>query len=194
MVWKAGKIAEQFFQLFLLVKCFKYGGAKRNTEIYLGKKYFSVIYLSYLSIMKNREIIKELLNTKNLLNQAGKKEIFFEFGLTVGNYEVLSLIKEENLETISEISERLSESLASLTQKTKKLESLGYLKKQKDKTDPRKNILEVTKKGEKTLERVEKKIEVVSSLIFRKYKKDEKELFFKMLKNLNQKLEIKVKK
>ena len=153
----------------------------------------SLVYLSYLIIMKNREIIKELLNTKNLLNQAGKKEIFFEFGLTVGNYEILSLIKKEELRTISGISEKVFESLASLTQKTQKLQELGYLDKKKDKDDPRKNILEITVKGKKTLRRVEQKIELVSSLIFIKYKKKEKELFFEMLKNLNKKLEIKIK-
>ena len=143
--------------------------------------------------MKNREIIKELLNTKNLLNQAGKKEIFFEFGLTVGNYEVLSLVSD-GMETISEISEKLSESLASLTQKTQKLESLKYLKKEKDKNDPRKNILKITEKGKKVLERVENKIEMVSTFIFKNHKKEEKEIFLKILKDLNQKLEAKVKK
>jgi len=143
--------------------------------------------------MKNRDIIKELLGIKNLLNRAGKKEMFFEFGLTVASYEVLDLIDAKGLNTISELSKFLSESMASLAQKTKKLEELQYIKKRKSKTDPRKNILEVTPKGKRALKRVEVKIELVSGLIFRKYKKTEKELFLEMLKNLNIKLEKKIK-
>ena len=107
--------------------------------------------------MKNKEIIFSLLKLKNILNQVGRKNIFSEQGLTVSNFEILKLIFENQIKIVSDLQEYLTDSLASLTQKTQKLESLGYLKKEKDNIDPRKNILTITKKGERALERVEKK-------------------------------------
>ena len=142
---------------------------------------------------ENKKIIKKLLKIKNLLNEAGKREIFFEHKLTVANYEILKIIDEENTQTISELQYFFSDSLPSLTQKTNKLQELGYIqKKKKDKTDPRKNILKITKTGKKAVDRVEKKIEIVSSFIFKKYSQKEKENFLKILEDLEDKLKKKI--
>jgi DNA-binding MarR family transcriptional regulator len=146
-----------------------------------------------MKIFENKKIIQQLLKIKNLLNEAGKKEIFFEHSLTVANYEVLKIIQNEKTETISEIQKFLSESLPSLTQKTKKLVELKYLKKEKDKDDPRKNILKITELGEKALKRVEGKIELVSSAVFLKYSFEEKEKFLEILDHLEKKLSNKIK-
>jgi DNA-binding MarR family transcriptional regulator len=86
----------------------------------------------------------------------------------------------------------LTESLPSLTQKTQKLEELNYLKKEKDKEDPRKNNLRIMEKGEKALSRVEKKIELVSSAVFLKYSQKEKEKFLEILEYLEGKLKKKI--
>ena len=144
--------------------------------------------------MKNREIIEKLLEVKNILNEAGKKEIFFEFGLTVANYEILKMIEKEEIKTITDLKKIFSESLASLTQKTQKLEELKYLKKDKDKDDPRKNILTITEKGKKALRRVEKKIDLVSALIFKKFSQREKENFYEILDYLSVRLKKRINK
>ena len=144
--------------------------------------------------MKNREIIEKLLEVKNILNEAGKKEIFFEFGLTVANYEILKMIEKEEIKTITDLKNIFSESLASLTQKTQKLEELKYLKKEKDRDDPRKNILTVTEKGKRTLRRVEKKIDLVSALIFKKFSQREKEKFYEILDYLSVRLKKRINK
>jgi DNA-binding MarR family transcriptional regulator len=143
---------------------------------------------------ENKKIMLKLLSVKNLLNQAGRLEVFFEHGLTVANFELLKIIQEENVETISELQEFLPDSLPSLTQKTQKLVELGFLKKEKDKNDPRKNILKITSAGQKALERVERKIELVSSAVFLKYSTSEKEKFLEMLEVLENKLSSKVEK
>jgi DNA-binding MarR family transcriptional regulator len=143
---------------------------------------------------ENKKIMLKLLEVKNLLNQAGRLEIFFEDGLSVANFELLKIIQDEQVETISELQEFLPDSLPSLTQKTQKLVELKFLKKEKDKNDPRKNILKITPAGEKALERVKKKIELVSSAVFLKYSQKEKEKFLEMLESLENKLKTKVKK
>ncbi len=142
--------------------------------------------------IENKKIIFQLLKLKNILNQAGKKEIFFEHGLSLANYEVLRLIGDNEAETISEVQKFLFDSLPSLTQKTHKLEELGYLKKEIDKSDPRQKILKITPKGKKAIERIEKKIELVSSAIFLEYPKKEKEIFLKILEDLENKLSKKI--
>lgn len=143
---------------------------------------------------KNKKIMLKLLSVKNLLNQAGRLEIFFEDGLTVANFELLKIIQEEKVETISELQKFLSDSLPSLTQKTQKLVEQGFLEKEKSKLEPRKKILKITPTGQKALERVEKKIELVSSAVFLKYSKSEKEKFLEMLEVLENKLSSKVEK
>ncbi len=144
--------------------------------------------------MKNREIIEKLLEVKNILNEAGRKEIFFEFGLTVANYEILKIIEKGEVKTITDLKNIFSESLASLTQKTQKLEELKYLKKEKDENDPRKNILIITKKGIDSLRRVEKKIDLVSSFILKKFSQKEKENFYEILDFLSIKLKNRINK
>ncbi len=80
--------------------------------------------------------------------------------MTVANYEFLKLVQSEKINSISDIQDWLSDSLQSLTQKSQKLEELGYLKKERNKEDPRKNILKITKKGIKVVGRVEKKLKL----------------------------------
>lgn len=138
--------------------------------------------------VKSREIIFSLLKIKNLLNKAGKKNIFSEFGLSVANYEVLKVINDEDIQKLSDLKIFFSDSLPSLTQKTQKLEELGYLKKEIEKDDPRKKRLNITENGLKALVRVEKKIEIVSSAVFLKYSQEEKENFLKILRDLEFKL------
>ena len=138
--------------------------------------------------VKSREIIFSLLKIKNLLNKAGKKNIFSEFGLSVANYEVLKVINDEDIQKLSDLKNFFSDSLPSLTQKTQKLEELGYLKKEIEKDDPRKKRLNITENGLKALVRVEKKIEIVSSTVFLKYSQEEKENFLKILRDLEFKL------
>ncbi len=142
---------------------------------------------------KNKKIIQQLLKIKNLLNQANKKKIFFEQDLTLANYEILKIINDNKVTIISEIQKFLVDSLPSLTQKTNKLVKLKYISKNKDDIDPRKNILRITKKGKKSLSRIEKKIDLVSMRIFLKYSEEEKELFLKILKDLEKKLTRQIK-
>ncbi len=143
--------------------------------------------------MKNREIIEALLKVKNLLNKAGEKEVFSKFNLTVANYELLKIIQEEKIDTVSGLQEYLTDSLPSLTQKTQKLIKLKYLNKRKDKNDPRKNLLQITDTGKKVIKKIERKIEIVATLMFRKYSKKEKEIFVEILKHLEKKLSKKIK-
>jgi len=142
--------------------------------------------------MKNREIIEQIFILKNILTKAGNKNIFFENNLTVANYEILKIIEIENVKTISCIKNFLPESLASLTQKINKLEECKCVQRKKESKDARKNIIEITTEGKKTLERIEKKIEFISTIIFAKYSRKEKEIFYRMLKDVGNKLKDKV--
>lgn len=133
--------------------------------------------------MKNIEIMSQLSSVKTLLNKAGDKEIFREEGLTVSLYEMLKIISNGSSKVL-EIKKYSTESSASITQKIQKLEKLKLVKREECEKDKRKLIFTLTKKGEKTIIRIEKKIEFVSSVIFLKYSKREKEIFMDILKNL----------
>jgi len=150
--------------------------------------------------MKNIEIIKQLHIIKNILNKVTRNETVpgcdnqKKTDMTIANYEVIKIIDEKNAKTISEIQNFLSETLASLTQKIKKLEEFGYIIKRKSPKDPRKNILEITQKGYKQIDKIEKKLELVSDKILSKYKNEEKEIFMKILKDIEEKLIKKINK
>lgn len=141
--------------------------------------------------MKNVEIMKQLFIVKTLLTKAGNKEIFWEDGLTVGLHELLKIITE-GAQKVSEMKKYSTESSASLTQKIQKLEKMGLVKRRANKQDKRRMVFFATKKAKKVIVRIERKIEFTSSIMFRKYSKQEKEKFVEILKNLEKFLSKKV--
>jgi DNA-binding MarR family transcriptional regulator len=89
---------------------------------------------------------------------------------------------------VSEMKKYSIESSSSITQKIQKLEKLKLLRREIDEIDKRKLKFYLTEKGKKTIKRIEKKIEIVSSVIFLKFSKKEKEIFMKILKEIENSL------
>jgi len=105
----------------------------------------------------------------------------------VGLYEILKLITDGEKE-IFKIKEYFSESSSSITQKLQKLEKLKLIIKKTQKDDKRKIFFDPTEKGIKAIIRIEKKINFVSGIIFNKYSKEDKNIFMKILKDIEKTL------
>ena len=143
--------------------------------------------------MKNIEIMNQLFAVKTLIVKLNSKKIFWENGLTVGLYEILKLITDGEKE-IFKIKEYFSESSSSITQKLQKLEKLKLIIKKTQKDDKRKIFFDPTEKGIKAIIRIEKKISFVSGIIFNKYSKEDKNIFMKILKDIEKTLPKNAKK
>ena len=83
-------------------------------------------------------------------------------------------------DTISAMKNFVSETPASLTQKTSKLEKLGYLKRTLNKSDRRIWNFKITAKGKKMIEKVEK-LSNQHCDMFNKFSKKNREKFAEIL-------------
>ena len=88
--------------------------------------------------------------------------------------------------SLFEMKKWTSESPASLTQKINKLEYLELIKRDLCKDDKRKWNLSFTKKGEREMKKIQKKLEKYSTELFENFSEKEKE---NLLKNLDKLME-----
>jgi DNA-binding MarR family transcriptional regulator len=142
--------------------------------------------------LKNTEIINKLFRVKSLILKAGKKNIFGQKEFTVGFYELLKVIETGN-DKVELMKEHLSDSAPALSQKIKKLEKLNYLREDQCENCQRVKKFKLTPEGQKVLKKVDRKINLVSSIIFIKYSKEEKEVFYKILNDFESLLNKKLK-
>lgn len=134
--------------------------------------------------MKDRDIIDQIFIVKNILSKKGDKEIFNDKCITVSGYEILKIIDEKKVKTVSEIKEFLPDTLASITQKIKKIEECGCVNKKNSANDSRKKEIVITVKGKKIMKLIDQKFNQKSKIIFSKYSYKEKEIFLDFLKNI----------
>ena len=142
--------------------------------------------------LKNVEIINKLFRVKTLITKASKKNIFGEKDFTVGLYELLKII-DGGASKIEMMIKMSSDSPPALSQKIKRMEEMGLLERKEESTPLKRKEFQLTKEGKSILRRTEKKITLVSSRIFLKYSREEKEVFFKILNDFEKILSKKLK-
>jgi DNA-binding MarR family transcriptional regulator len=89
----------------------------------------------------------------NLAFGKAYKPILDELGLTYTQYIVVIALWEEDNQTVSGLGEKLFLESNTLTPILKKLEAMGYLKRQRDAGDERQVLLSLTAEGRKLRER-----------------------------------------
>jgi DNA-binding MarR family transcriptional regulator len=89
----------------------------------------------------------------NLAFGKAYKPILDELGLTYTQYIVVIALWEEDNQTVSGLGEKLFLESNTLTPILKKLEAMGYLRRQRDAGDERQVLLSLTAEGRKLRER-----------------------------------------
>ena len=138
-----------------------------------------------MSEKKNVEIIDKIFGIRAGLESQGNGLVFKEFNLTTSLYSILKMM-ECGVSSLFEMKKWTSESPASLTQKINKLEDLELIKRELCKDDKRKWNLSFTKKGEREMKKIQKKLEKYSTELFENFSEKEKE---NLLKNLDKLME-----
>ena len=140
-----------------------------------------------MSDKNNVEIIDKIFFIRMGLEAQGNGLIFKEFGLTTSLYSILKMM-ECGAGSLFEMKKWTSESPASLTQKINKLENLELIERELCKKDKRKWNLYFTKKGEREMKKIKKKIEKYSTELFKNFSEKEKESLSKNLDKLMEKI------
>src|SRR6266404_2485532 len=89
----------------------------------------------------------------NLAFGRAYKPILEEFGLTYTQYIALVALWEEDNQTVSGLGEKLFLESNTLTPILKKLEAMGYLRRQRDSRDERQVLVSLTDKGRRLREK-----------------------------------------
>ncbi len=138
--------------------------------------------------MKNgKEIIDKIFSIRNFLEKSGNEDIFRQFGLSVSTYVPLKMIYC-GLETIAQMKQICTETVASLGQKIQKLENLHLVARELNKNDKRKWTFSVTGKGEEVLHEVELSYQKVSEDLFSDFSKQEKAALWELLQKIENNL------
>src|SRR5665647_2374611 len=112
----------------------------------------------------NIDIISKLLVIGRALERAGD-EIFCNFGITLGMYEILMLISD-NVNTTTKLASISQITPASITHKTKHMEDKGYIKRVVSKEDKRVWFFSLTNKGKNLSEMIHSMYEEITAPLF----------------------------
>lgn len=105
-----------------------------------------------MNMNTNTDIISKLMVTARALERVGD-EIFSKFDITVGMYEILTLIAD-HVDTTTKLASISQITLASITHKTKLMENKGYIKRVVNNEDKRVWYFSLTPKGRSLLETI----------------------------------------
>ena len=135
----------------------------------------------------NIQVVEQLFLTTALLKKSGDNRIFKKFDLTTNLYAVLAKIAAGK-NSSSMLQEYVEGSPASITQKLNQLENKGIIERKLDKQDKRRWVFEITKKGQQILEELRPVYNEQLAALFDGYKKNQKDQFLEMLKELESRL------
>ena len=121
----------------------------------------------------NIDIISKLLVTARALEKAGD-EILSRFGITMGMYEILTLIANQ-VDTTTKMANLSQITLSSITHKTKFLEDKGYIQRVVNNEDKRVWHFSITKKGQRLLDTVHAVYEEITANLFTQFSEAEKQ-------------------
>ena len=118
--------------------------------------------------------------------------IFRNYDLSFPQYNILRVLKatKNGQSRITEVSRIMLVPGANMTSTAKRLEKNGYILRKSDKNDERVTLLEITPKGKKTLDAIEKEQDLLLKNILQDFSKREKEDLLakvkKLIKNIRQ--------
>lgn len=121
----------------------------------------------------NIDIVSKLLVTARALERVGD-EIFSKFDITVGMYEILTLIAD-HVDTTTKLAGISQITLASITHKTKQMENKGYIKRVVSKQDKRIWYFSLTPKGRHLLETIRAVYEEMTVPLFAQFSETHKQ-------------------
>jgi DNA-binding MarR family transcriptional regulator len=101
-------------------------------------------------------------------------EIFSKFDITVGMYEILTLIAD-HVDTTTKLAGISQITLASITHKTKHMENKGYIKRVVSKQDKRVWYFSLTPKGRNLLETIRAVYEEMTVPLFAQFSEAHKQ-------------------
>src|SRR4030042_2366305 len=112
--------------------------------------------------------------------------IFRKYNLSFPQYNILRVLNatKNGQSRITEVSRIMLVPGANMTSTAKRLEKNGYILRKSDKDDERVTLLEITSKGKKTLEAIEKEQDRLLKLILQDFSQKEKEDLLAMVKKL----------
>ncbi|MCD8089269.1 MAG: transcriptional regulator [Clostridiales bacterium] len=126
--------------------------------------------------MNNRELLELFEKCGHFLyhRRGGKR----------GQNRIVKLLVSNVSMSQREIQDILDIKSGSLSELVSKLETKGYIKKERDENDRRKIILTVTRAGEEYLDTLEKELTRQEDILFCSLSEEEKEEFYKILEKL----------
>jgi len=125
------------------------------------------------------DIIGVLLVTTRALEKAGD-EILSRFGITMGMYEILTLIVRQ-VDTTTKMANLSQITLASVTHKTKLMEEKGYIRRVVNLRDKRVWRFSLTPLGQSIFEAVGEVYQEVASPLFAQFSEAEKQQVLSVL-------------
>jgi MarR family transcriptional regulator, organic hydroperoxide resistance regulator len=108
---------------------------------------------SDLSTLKLADFLCFAVYSANLAFGRAYKPILEELGVTYTQWIVIVALWEEDNQTVKSLGEKLFLESNTLTPILKKLEELGYLRRQRDPADERQVIVSLTEEGRRMRER-----------------------------------------
>lgn len=105
------------------------------------------------NVLIKMELFKTFMQLKNNLLDM-MTPVTHEYGLTLMESLVLFSVSESNDLSIGDVYKSMNLNQGNLSSMCKKLEEKGYLIRNRDKRDQRAVILEITEKGEETLDNI----------------------------------------
>jgi len=133
--------------------------------------------------LQDKEIVRKIFETRSSLEKSGNKNIFKEFGLSVGTYVPLKMVFL-GVSAIKDMMAISKETAASLGQKIQKLENLGFVERRLDQTDKRKWSFTITGKGERVLHDAENRFSQVSANLLLGLTDQEKAELYRLLEKI----------
>ena len=118
--------------------------------------------------------------------------IFRNYDLSFPQYNILRVLNatKNGQSRITEVSRIMLVPGANMTSTAKRLEKNGYILRKSDKNDERVTLLEITPKGKKTLDAIEKEQDLLLKNILQDFSQREKEDLLakvkKLIKNIRQ--------
>lgn len=133
--------------------------------------------------MDYREMVHKLIST-SLIHRYHITKSAQKAGLYYGQPMILEYIKNHNLCTQKELADSLHISPASVATSIKRLEKSGFVKRSADKADIRKNRLDLTEEGLKTLTEFRSICNETDEKMFKDFSEEECELLCNFLQRL----------
>ncbi len=137
--------------------------------------------------MLSSDIINTHFTLTYLLERGGNDNIFKKFWLSVQTYSILTAVYRW-IHELHILRESTNNTSANIAQKIKRLEWLGYIRREVDSKDKRKRNIYMTDTGEETYTKIHETYHEVADPLFEGIPEEKKEHYIEVMKTLIQRL------